>query len=208
MVDHPLPVQEPPAEPVPGPVVPGPTGPNSVVTLVINHKVRPGQQSAYEAWLKRTVKAARGQPGHLGVNVIRPAADSQVFTSVLRFASAEQLQTWIDSGERQGLVTEVLPLLEDGDHPLVHSDAEFWFTPVRGAGAQPPKWKQAVISYAVILPLSIVIPMLWRPLFKRYPELGGTLPSNMLITACIVGLVVFVIMPRVTQWCARWLSKG
>jgi len=207
MVDRPIPLQEPLAQPLPGGAASMPTGPNSVVTLVINHKVRPGQQQAYEAWLKRTVKAARGQPGHLGVNVIRPTGDTQVFTSVLRFASAEQLQSWIDSAERRALVEEALPLLEDGDHPMVHSDAEFWFTPANSAGKQPPKWKQAVISYAVILPLSIVIPMLWGPAFQRYPVLGTTLPSNMLITACIVGLVVFVIMPRVTQWCAGWLSK-
>jgi antibiotic biosynthesis monooxygenase (ABM) superfamily enzyme len=179
--------------------------PNSVVTLVINHRVRPGELVRYETWLKRTVKAARNQPGHLGVNVIRPAGESPVFTSVLRFANARQLQTWIESAERRALVEEVLPLLEDGDHPLVHGDAEFWFTPARADASQPPRWKQAVISYAVILPLSIGVPLLWHPLFARYPVLGGTLPSNMLITACIV-VSVILIMPKVTRWCAGWLS--
>ncbi|WP_263264172.1 antibiotic biosynthesis monooxygenase [Pseudomonas sp. RIT-PI-S] len=182
-----------------------PVEPNDAVTLVIHHKVRRGEQQRYEAWLKRTVKAARAQPGHLGVNVIRPAADSQVFTSVLRFASVQQLQTWIDSAERHALVEEVLPLLDGGDHPLVHSDPEFWFTPANGAGKQPPRWKQAVVSYAVILPLSILVPMLWHPVFLRYPVLGGMLPSNMLITACIV-VSVILIMPNVTRWLAGWLT--
>lgn len=179
---------------------------NSVVTLVIQHKVRRGQCQRYEAWLKRTVTAARRHPGHLGVNVIRPGEDGQVFTSVLRFSSAQLLQGWIDSSERRALVDEVLPLLEDGDHPQVHAGPEFWFTPNDQGAAQPPKWKQAVLSYVVILPLSIVIPLLWQPVFARYPMLGGLIPSNMLITACIVISVVFVIMPRVTRLFARWLA--
>ncbi|NQD81529.1 antibiotic biosynthesis monooxygenase, partial [Pseudomonas sp. CrR14] len=45
--------------------------PGNVVTLVIQHKVRPGHVPAYEAWLKRAVSAAEQQNGHLGVNVIR-----------------------------------------------------------------------------------------------------------------------------------------
>lgn len=197
-----------PGVPLGAPASPaGPVEPNNVVTLVIDHKVRPGEQLRYETWLKRTVTAARRQPGHLGVNVIRPAGDSPVFTSVLRFASAQQLHTWIESAERQALVEEVLPLLEGGDHPVVHSDAEFWFTPARAAAPQPPRWKQAVVSYAVILPLSIVIPALWHPVFVRYPLLGGPLASNMLITACIV-VSVILIMPRVTRWCAAWLTPG
>lgn len=182
--------------------------PNSVVTLVIQHKVRRGECQRYEAWLKRTVTAARKHPGHLGVNVIRPGEDGQVFTSVLRFSSAQLLQGWIDSSERRALVEEVLPLLEEGDHPQVHAGPEFWFTPGGQGGAQPPKWKQAVLSYGVILPLSIVIPLLWQPVFARYPALGGLIPSNMLITACIVISVVFVIMPRVTRLFARWLAPA
>ncbi|CAG8864678.1 hypothetical protein PS627_01151 [Pseudomonas fluorescens] len=44
----------------------------NVVTLVIQHKVRPQALGEYEQWIKRTVHAARHQPGHLDVNVIRP----------------------------------------------------------------------------------------------------------------------------------------
>ena len=44
--------------------------PSEVVTLVIQHKIRPGCLPAYEAWLKRALAAAEQQTGHLGVNVI------------------------------------------------------------------------------------------------------------------------------------------
>ncbi|SEI61068.1 hypothetical protein SAMN04244572_01062 [Azotobacter beijerinckii] len=179
---------------------------NSVVTLVVHHKVRRQALASYEAWLRRTVAAARLQPGHLGVNVIRPDSGGAMFTTVVRFAQAAQLQAWIDSAERAALVREVSPLLEEGDHPLIHNDAEFWFTPARGGVRPPPKWKQAVLTYAVICPLTMVIPRLWAPVFERYPALAGGVPSNLLVTLCIVVPVVFLIMPWVTRLCAGWLS--
>lgn len=178
---------------------------NSVVTLVIHHKVRDEALAQYEQWLRRAVKAARQWPGHLGVNVIRPDSDEGMFTTVVRFAEAAQLQAWIDSAERAALIREALPLLEEGDHPLVHEDAEFWFTPAHGRNGPPPKWKQALLTYLVICPLTLVVPRLWAPVFARYPELSGPLTSNLLITLCVVLPVVFLIMPWVTRLCAGWL---
>ena len=180
---------------------------NHVVTLVIHHRVKAGQLDTYEAWLRRAVAAAKEAHGHLGVNVVRPQqAGRGVFTTVVRFADAEQLQDWINSDRRRQLVEEVLPLLEDGDHPLVHADAEFWFTPPQPDVQKPPQWKQAVLTFLVISPLTMIIPQLWHPIFLRFPVLGGFVPSNLLITFCIVVLVVFLIMPNVTRWFAGWLN--
>jgi antibiotic biosynthesis monooxygenase (ABM) superfamily enzyme len=180
---------------------------NHVVTLVVHHHVKAGHREPYEAWLRRAVAAAKAAQGHLGVNVIRPQqAEDGVFTTVVRFADAEQLQNWINSEQRLQLIEEVLPLLEDGDHPMVHADAEFWFTPPSPDTRKPPQWKQAVLTFLVISPLSMIIPQLWQPLFLRFPALGGLVPSNLLITFCIVVLVVFLIMPTVTRWFAGWLN--
>ena len=178
---------------------------NNVVTLVIHHKVRQGEVQRYEAWLRRAVTAAKEQPGHLGVNVIRPDGEERMFTTIVRFAQAQQLQSWMDSTRRAELIEEVSPLLEEGDHPLVHADAEFWFTPPHVASNPPPKWKQAVLTYLVICPLTMIIPQLWQPLFRQYPALGGIVMSNLLITFCVVVPVVFLIMPWVSRVCARWL---
>ena len=179
---------------------------NDVVTLVIQHRVRPGQLAAYEAWLKRAVAAAEQQSGHLGVNVIRADEQSDTFTTVLRFAQGWQLDEWINSDRRRLLVEEVLPLLEGGDDTQVRSDAEFWFTPEHPAMPQPPKWKQALLTYLVICPLTMLIPQLWLPLFQTYPALGGIVVSNLLITLCIVVPVVYLIMPWASRVCAPWLN--
>lgn len=179
---------------------------DEVVTLLIRHRVHSGQDAAYERWLRRIVQAARGYPGHLSVDVIRSQqAGLALFTSVLRFTGAAQLQNWLGSEERQQLVAEVAPLLADDENLALHTDREFWFTPEVAVGP-PPRWKQACITFLVILPLSLLVPRLWQPVFHVVPWLGGYLPSNILITLSIVLLVVYLFMPRVTAWFSAWLN--
>ncbi|QXI38638.1 antibiotic biosynthesis monooxygenase [Pseudomonas xantholysinigenes] len=180
---------------------------STVVTLVIQHKVRAEALARYETWLRHTVGVARRQPGHLDVNVIRPDDGGRQFTTVVRFAEASQLQAWVDSAERQALVADVLPLLEEGDQPQVHDDPEFWFTPATTAVTPPPRWKQALLTYLVICPLTLLVPMLLAPLFERFPLLGARLPSNLLVNLCVILPVVFFIMPWVTRRCAGWLRR-
>jgi len=177
----------------------------NVVTLVIQHKVRAEALGDYEAWLKRTVGTARRQPGHLDVNVIRPDDGGRHFTTVVRFAEASLLQAWVDSAERQALVSEVLPLLEGGDQTQVHDDPEFWFTPPSVSTVQPPRWKQAVLTYLVICPMTLLIPKLLAPLFARFPQIGGPITSNLIVNLFVILPVVFFIMPWVTRRCATWL---
>ncbi|MBC3481599.1 MULTISPECIES: antibiotic biosynthesis monooxygenase [Pseudomonas] len=177
----------------------------NVVTLVIQHKVRAEALAGYEAWLKHTVSAARRQPGHLDVNVIRPEDGGRHFTTVVRFSDASLLQAWVNSTERQTLVSQVLPLLEEGDNTQVHDDPEFWFTPPSTTAKQPPRWKQALLTYLVICPMTMIIPQLLAPLFARVPQLGGPITGNLIVNLFVILPVVFYIMPWVTHRCANWL---
>ncbi|MCU1720016.1 MULTISPECIES: antibiotic biosynthesis monooxygenase [unclassified Pseudomonas] len=177
----------------------------NVVTLVIQHKARADALAQYEAWLKRAVSVARQQPGHLDVNVIRPDADGRHFTTVVRFAQASQLQAWVNSAERQAMIDEVMPLLEDGDNTQVHDDPEFWFTPPSAGAPQPPRWKQALLTYLVICPMTFLIPALLAPLFAQFPLLGGRIIGNMIGNLFVILPVVFFIMPWLTRRTAAWL---
>ncbi|WP_207780359.1 antibiotic biosynthesis monooxygenase [Pokkaliibacter plantistimulans] len=172
-----------------------------VVTLIVRHRIKPGVDLAYEQWLRRTTQVAASYPGHLGVNVIR---DLDRFVCVLRFCGTTELQSWLDSSDRKQLIDEVMPLLVEGDQFEVDGAREFWFTP--GQILPPPRWKQACITFLVILPLSMLVPLLWRPAFQQWPWLGGFVPSNVVITLSIVLLVVYFFMPRVTALFSAWLE--
>lgn len=179
-----------------------------IVTLVIHHRVSASHLPEYEAWLQRIVSTAASYQGHLGVNVIRPSSDStdKVFTSVLRFSSEADMQRWLQSSDRLRLIEEVSPMLMDGDQLYIHRDSQFWFTPPEVGAVSPPLWKQALLTCWVIYPLTLLLPWLWHPAFARWPWLGSYFVSNLVITLCIVTLVVYLIMPRVTRWFSAWLK--
>ncbi|UZT80471.1 antibiotic biosynthesis monooxygenase [Ectopseudomonas chengduensis] len=176
------------------------------VTLVVRHQVRPSHVPPYEAWLRRIIATASQCSGHLGVDVVRSRQPGVAqFTCVLRFASLQQLQGWIESEQRRQLIAEVEPLLRAGDQLEIAQGKEFWFMP-ESAQAPPPRWKQACVTFLVILPLSLLVPLLWQPLFHHIPWLGGYLPSNVVITLSIVLLVVYLFMPMATRLFAAWLN--
>ncbi|RCL26869.1 hypothetical protein C6A77_10800 [Pseudomonas sp. AFG_SD02_1510_Pfu_092] len=73
------------------------------------------------------------------------------------------------------------------------------------SAAQPPRWKQALLTYLVICPMTMVIPQLLAPLFARFPQLGGAITGNLIVNVFVILPVVFYIMPWVTRRCASWL---
>lgn len=189
----------------------GVAAPNEIVTLVIKHRIQAGLETRYEQWLRRIVSVAAAYPGHLGVDVIRGTSGGlRLFTSVLRFHSARAMQDWMDSAERRELVREAEPMLADGDQTEINPHKEFWFNPAAedstGEGGAPPRWKQACVSFLVILPLTLFVPIFWSPVFKLVPWLSGYVASTALVTITIVLLVVYLMMPAATRLLAPWLN--
>lgn len=180
---------------------------DNIVTLVVKHRIKAGNEQRYETWLRRTVGIASGFPGHLGVDVIRgKAGDCHTFTSILKFCNTRDLQHWLDSSERSQLINEASAFLAEGDQTEISEHNEFWFTPTDVAGPPPPRWKQATVTFIVILPHTMIVPLLWTPLFNRLPALAGYVPSNILITLTIVLSVVYLFMPWATRLFSGWLS--
>ena len=183
---------------------------NEVVTLVIKHRIRAGMEADYEAWLRRIVSIAGSYSGHLGVDVIRSKSGGlHLFTCVLRFHSTDAMQRWLDSQQRRELVEEATPMLADGDQTEVNPHNEFWFTPGSEASAPPPpRWKQACVTFLVICPLTLLIPLLWKPVFALSPLLANYVVSTALVTVTIVLLVCYLMMPAATRLFAPWLNAS
>lgn len=185
------------------------TGADEVVTLVVKHRIKSGLEADYEAWLRRIVRIAGERPGHLGVDVVRGKQDGlALFTCVLRYRSTDDLQHWLESPQRKALIDEAAPMLADGDQTEIGAVNEFWFTPLTDGSAPPPRWKQAVVSLCVILPLTLLVPIIWGPLLRLHPLLSNYVVSTFLVTVTIVVLVVYVMMPAATRMFAPWLEAS
>jgi uncharacterized protein len=175
----------------------------TVVTTTVTRRVLPGHEAMYEAFLEGIIGAARQFPGHLGVEVFRPAsAASGEYRTVYRFDSPEHLQAWLDSDVHAAWLERAEPHVIGPMRTEFLTGLETWFTlPGSPATPPPPPYKMALLTWLTIFPLITVVVLLLGPDIKGLalvPRLGVT-------TAVTVPLMTWVVMPRVTRLLRGWL---
>ncbi|HEX5805026.1 MAG TPA: antibiotic biosynthesis monooxygenase [Macromonas sp.] len=177
------------------------------VTTVIRHHVRAESVAAYEQWLQRIVPIAERFPGHRGVNVIRPTPGSTLYTVTVRFDSVQHAEDWFESTARKTLIDDVQALLARDEQRETVTGLEFWFSPEPGPKAAK-RYKQFLLTLSVIYPLTLVLPIPIHWLAQQLPWLlGNFYLERLTVAACVVGLMTYVVMPRVTRLASHWLYR-
>lgn len=179
--------------------------PDDIVTFIIQHKVRPVHRRQYEDWLRDVGREAERYPGHLGTNVIKPPDGTGQYTIIIRFDHYDHLRAWVESDTRRDYIRRVEPILEGGDRIEIKSGLDFWFTPP-GVRA-PNRFKQFLITFSAIYPLTLLVPAGMAPLFEAVPLLGNLFISRFLVAGVIVWLMVYLVMPRYTRALTGWLYR-
>ncbi len=146
-------------------------------------------------------------PGHLGTSVVRPVDDSHPYTIIVRFDHLDHLTASAESDIRRARIREVEPILVGGDRVEVKSGIDFWFTPALPGVKAPNHFKQFLITFSAIYPLTLLVPAVLSPLFSAFPALDHILLSRLLIAAIIAWLMVYVVMPRYTRAVANWIYR-
>lgn len=175
--------------------------------LVVCHDVRPGSEAAYEEWLQSVRRQCRQFDGHLGAEIIRPAPGTAVYTIVVRFDSMEHLGVWLNSPQRRTAIQAIEPHLARGDSMSIRPGFDVWFTPAIGALKTPKRYKQYLLTVAVVFPLTILLSLL----FDRVWSVLGVRPHEVLVrllsAMAMVALMVWVIFPVMTARLSRWLVR-
>ena len=173
------------------------------VTILVRRRVKSGQEAAYEAWLTRlTEGAGREFPGYLGAEFHRPARPGAEYRSIFRFDSLTALERFEGSDFRARMLAEAAPLF-DGDAAWERlTGLEFWFDPPPGTKVpQPSPHRMALVLVAVVFLLVMALNLALGPLMAGWP-----LALRVLVTVVIqVGLMTYVIMPRLTPRIARFI---
>jgi hypothetical protein len=68
----------------------------------------------------------------------------------------------------------------------------------------PPRYKMALLTWAAAFPVLTAVNVLLGPLLVRLPLPGRAL----LMSGILIGLLTYVIMPRLTRLCSTWLSPS
>jgi hypothetical protein len=173
------------------------------VTIVVRRRVRPGCETDYEAWLERLTRGAAAQfKGYLGTEFHRPASPGGEYRSVFRFDSVDHLDAFERSDFRAGMLAEAAPLFTADAAWERMTGLEFWFDPPPGTKVpQPSPHRMALVLIVVVFALVLALNLILGPLMTGWP-----LPLRVLVTVCIqVGLMTYVIMPRLTPRIARFI---
>jgi uncharacterized protein len=179
------------------------SGPNPPVTAVASRRVKRGREREFEEWTSGILAAANEFPGYLGSEVLRPgdAPGDDEYRIVFRFDQESNLRAWEESEERHSWLREAEPLIhEEKVHVL--TGLETWFTlPWKAGEPSPPRYKMALVTWIAVFPLITAIFALFGPLLSQLPTLLRTL----ILTAVMVSLMTYVIMPRLTRLFSFWL---
>ncbi|HEY7067124.1 MAG TPA: antibiotic biosynthesis monooxygenase [Chloroflexota bacterium] len=132
------------------------TGPKlaAPVTAVISMRVKPGQEAAFQEWQRRIAAVEATFDGFSGYRLEPPVPGVQDdWTTMIRFDSDAHLDAWLNSAQRQQLLTET-PRFSDEFHTRkVRTGFDSWFTSGQPAGAEPPPgWKQNMIVLLILYP--------------------------------------------------------
>lgn len=175
-------------------------------TAVITHRVREGKRDEYEAWIDEIAPQSQAAPGHLDWHIVRPIAGlTETYTIILRYDTVAHLEQWMSSPTRTRLIEKVKPLLVTGDDFFISSGLDFWFAP-KGAKAQVPvRWKQFLATWSAIFPLVLAIPPLLVPALGRLGLPDNHVLETLFVTATMVFLMVYIVMPNYTGLIKRWL---
>ncbi len=149
------------------------------------------------------IQAAMTFEGHLGANILRPTdlADPQ-YRIIFKFDRMSNLRRWEASEVRCIWLVRLAALTQDSSKLQILTGLETWFTlPVQRAIVPPPRYKMALITWLAIFPLISGINALFGPVLNHLPPLIRSL----VLTAVLVPLMTYLVMPRMTRLFARWL---
>ncbi|RLJ77314.1 antibiotic biosynthesis monooxygenase [Pedobacter alluvionis] len=181
---------------------------NSGASVVITHHILEGKQKEYEKWLDEILPVSKHATGFIDLQIVRPIPKlTFVYTVIIRFDTIENLKNWMESEDRKQLIEKASPFFRKNDRYQIKSGLDFLFNAENEGHKVPVRWKQYLVTWSAIYPLSLIIPVLLLP-FLRW--LG--IPVNHYLDAfinsgCIVLLMVYVVMPNYTRLIKKWLFK-
>jgi len=166
--------------------------------VAVTFKVMPGQNPAFERWAHDITVASRQYPGHLGASWLRSGGTYHV---VYRFAAPALFNSWHESADRARFLERLRPIARlVTDENLTGMEAWFELPEQPGAPA-PPRWKMVITTWIGVFPLLALLQWLLGPQIVSLPLIVRV----MVLSLIVVGLMTYVVMPRLARLLKRWL---
>ena len=157
---------------------------NQGASVVITHHIKNDKQPEYEAWLNEIGPICRNAPGNIDWQIIRPIPNlTYDYTVITRFDTISNLENWMNSPERKRLIQKAMPLFAKNDTYFIKSGLDFLFVPGICKSQPPVRWKQYLVTWSAIFPLSIIIPVIVLPLLRNLKLPANRFTDSFFITS-------------------------
>jgi antibiotic biosynthesis monooxygenase (ABM) superfamily enzyme len=173
----------------------------SEVTLVSAVLLRPGSDDLHRALHDEGVDAARRIGDLLRAQLVPAVPGVQEDTvALLTFGSGAGLDAWLASPERHEILRRMRRVTQGDRRTNVLSEFPAWFP---SGSASPPRWKQAIIVIAGLIPVSLIVTYARTLVAPDLPMIAATA----LTSAANVCALTWVIMPRLNALLEAWLTQ-
>src|ERR1700758_1761931 len=159
--------------------------------------------STYREWAVRIQAAQAKYAGYRGMYLQPPSEKDGLWTTIIRFDTAEHLEAWMEAPERAELLGESKAFIEHEQLMRLATSFPGWvpINPMTGKG--PPNWKTALL---VVLGLFPIVMLELRFLSPILASLGlhaslATFISNIISVAG----TTFLTMPLFIRCFSWWL---
>ena len=167
---------------------------------VIMHRVKKHQvESFIDMEADTLMRAAKKIPGFRGAALIPSGVDREVWWTILRYNTADQLNAWLASPDRARQLPELRDLLEE-DFSTARGRSPFGAV-VRLVGGAPqtsPAWKIVMLVVSVLFPTVTIMLRYLNPILQDLKLQAGviSLVGQLVATAFVT-----------TLW-MPWMSKA
>jgi antibiotic biosynthesis monooxygenase (ABM) superfamily enzyme len=174
---------------------------DQLVTVVVTHRVSPDDVDDFLAWQDRLRLAETNFDGFRGGELFRPIEGVQdEWTAMYRYATAEDLDTWLLSEERKELLAEGKKF---SDFQLRTVDNSFgsWFAfDEHGVEAPPPSdIRTSIAVWVGLYPTVVFLSLALSPL--KMPLWLGLLIGNLLSSFAMTFLTMpYYVNPLLKRW--------
>lgn len=174
------------------------------VTEAIFSSVKPGMEEAYREWTFKIQAAQAKYPGYRGTYLQPPATNrGRNWTTLLRYASAGELERWMSSSERAQLLKESKPFIDNEEYMRFGTSFPGWVPVRQKDGETVSAWKIALL---VLLGLFPVVMLEIGFLSPQLSKLHWNVSVETFIgNALSVAITSFITVPMCIKWFDWWL---
>ncbi|WP_291089353.1 antibiotic biosynthesis monooxygenase [Flavobacterium sp. BFFFF1] len=177
-------------------------------SVVISHHILDGKQDLYEDWLHEIEPICRKSVVHIDWQIIRPIPNLTFnYTVIIRYDTVENLKTWMESDTRKKLIDKAKPFFARDDHYAIRSGLDFLFQAEDQPVKSPVRWKQYLVTWSAIFPLSMLIPLGVIPVLNLFNIPENKVIHSFFVSGVVVFIMIYLLMPRYTKLIKNWLYK-